>query len=210
MSTYCAVTDITNALVTGHGLTADEQAAIVADASAWTDAALCARYWHFPAITDSPATPGIVKQITRQYGLWVAWTQYLGGSNRLNPGGADLYRQQAEEMVAGLMAIPPQYQIPPETVTDEEMTFGTSPLESDEWLFSIAPYDIKPESVRVSGYEWGSDFQVYRSLRYRGWVFRTLNSAITDASTVTYEYTYTRRTELDLPPQVGVVKLYRA
>ena len=211
MSTYCSSTDITAGLPTSHGISAGDLTIIIERASDLVDSALCNQYWAFPAVSATPATPGIIRTMALNYGQWIAWSEWLGASSRFDPNYADILLDRANKLAGMLMSSPPTFNIPPETVTDEALTFGTSPYESDEALLNCQPYDIKPESVRISGAEYGYVFTVYYEKRHRGWILQTKDTdVVTDGTTVTYEYTYMRRREQDLAPSVSSARLYRA
>jgi hypothetical protein len=175
---------------------------IIRERSAYVDDSL-PRYWEFNSVTDSPATPKLIQEIT----TWLVAHEclhILGMSDRFGEGSLTWrLREWAEDRLEKLRR--GELRISPETKT-ETMTFGTDPLDDDEFLTGIAPKEIIPQSIQISGYELDEDFQAYYSHANRGWIIRRLTSDITDGTSVTYDWTYLKQREIDtLPVRVGVV-----
>jgi len=214
MAGYCSRTDISNALPVGHVISDENLDILISEATAWVDSGLCVRYWSFPVIdTDAgTAPPAIIRSIARLFGQWLAWTQYLSASGRFMPDTVRELLSEAETQISKLVMDPPLYNIPAVTLT-EELAFGstlTVTLEDDEHLLGCSPRDVVAESVLIAGHENGADFRVYYKRAVRSWVLQRLTDDIVDGDSVTYNYTFMRRREQDLPPSVDTVRLSRA
>lgn len=209
MSSYCTSTDIIRFLPTNHGISSFT--AIVSGASALVDSDLSSRYWPFPDVTATPATPIVIQQLASLYGAWLSYAQ-IGATGRMDgPSPGDRFLDQARTLAKDLMIEPIKGKVPPVVVTSETMTgLGSSPLDADQYKFACAPRDVIPESVVIATYQNGVDFYVSYSAINRGWILTRMTGSITSSKTVSYEYTFIRHHEVDLPVGVGSGKIIRA
>jgi len=83
-------------------------------------------------------------------------------------------------------------------------------LEATEYKFLCAPKNVIPTSVTISGLEYGEDFHIYYSTANRGPILVDDSATLTVESTVSYEYTYQKHTELDLPLERQSGRIIRA
>lgn len=210
MAVYCQDTHITRWLPANHGITSFTS--IIAGATALTDTALCARYWPFPDIAATPATPRLVTDLCSFYGAFLAYAQIGATAHLEGDSLAELYQARADQLARRLLADPIEGKIPTEVVAAETMTLlGNDPLDSTEYKFACAPKDIIPESVAIAGFQLGLDFTVKYSGRDRAWLLVVLStSEITSTSSVSYEYTYLRHREIDRPSGTGSCRVVRA
>ena len=210
MASYCQSTDITPYLPTGHGISSFT--AIITGASALVDAKLSPRYWTpFPDYNGTPATPAIVARAAVFFGAWLSWQQ-IAPSNRFGESQADKWWEMASKICDELLNDDPNTaQIPLETISSETMTnLGAGPLEATEYKLAVSPKTVIPESVAISTYMYGEDFTVGYDIRHRGWILTIIDTGITAASTVSYQYSYLKKMELDLPPKYTGGRIVRA
>jgi hypothetical protein len=174
----------------------------IADATEFVQAEL-PNYWPFPDVAATPATPLPIQRITAMWAAAICY-QMLHMSNHLDDDSAavtlkarcleDLKRLREGEAV-----------LQRETISAEAIDWGDDdPVDAGLHLLTkTTNMDVIRESVTITGYELGVDFDVRFDPRYRGWVLIRINSAITDGeggSTVTYDCTYIRLLrEVDAP-----------
>lgn len=178
----------------------------ITDASALAQADLDPIYWAFPAVTQTPATPLFIQQLVADKVISMARME-LGQVSELNPEQNPegwSYAQRYESAIAALRT--GTAMIPQETITAEAMTFGTDPYDDNEHAFnpgalSLDGFEVIPESVRVTGYEFGHDFTARFNEHNRSWVFVRYSGAIVDATTVTYKISYRKAREKGKTPK---------
>jgi len=209
VSVYCTEGEIAGYLPSNYANVITDFTTIIANASAFVDGALCAKYWPFNSVTDTPSTPQIIRAVTSRYAAWLSLLTLKSVNRASDTSPAETYRLSA---IQDLMAIADgTHQIPKEAVASETMTsLGTAPLESDEYKFAVAPKTVEPGSVVITGYQNGIDFVVGYSAINRGSILTRLNDAITTATTVAYEFSYLRQTEVETPAGQSGGRLIRA
>jgi len=208
VSAYCSDAQANRFLPSSHGLTL---AAYKTEAAALLDARLSPRYWTpFPDVTATPATPVELQTPAAMLTAWLAWLT-LGATNRFSDvSPCQFMFEQAERLLAAIMDPDPTTpQLSLVQVTDEAMTFGTDPLDDDEYKLAASPKTVIPASVTIAGYEYGVDFVVGYKVENRGWVLTRLTAEIVDGHKVSYQYSYLKQVEIDLPPTYAGGRIVR-
>lgn len=177
---------------------------LVRDASAIVETDLEPLYWSFPDVTGADGqtilTPVYVQNIVALKAISLG-KMSVGQLSEINPqddGAQQTYEARYLARVNDLRTNAAN--IPVVRVTGEAMTFGTDPLGDNEYKYNpqsigLAGFEVIPESVRVTGYQNGIDFDSRLSVRDRGWLFVRYDSAIVDATTVSYDFTYRKQRE---------------
>lgn len=209
MSTYCTDAQVNRWLPANHGLTLTTYKT---DAAALVDSRLSPRYWvPFPDVTATPATPVEIQLPASLLTAWLALLA-LNPTRRANDDGSQEVRlyERAERLLAAIMDPDPDTaQTAQVQVTAEAMTFGTDPLDDDEYKLAASPKTVIPASAVISGYEYGVDFAITYKVENRGWILTRLTAEIVDAMTVSYLYSYLKQTEIDLPPTYAGGRIVR-
>jgi hypothetical protein len=180
-------------------------ASLITEASAIVHGDLSEVYWGFPDVTDTPATPDIIADVTAMKVGILAQTE-LGNLNRQDVVGEQLrwLIGHYQTMIDGLRD--GERNVPQVTVSAEAMTFGTDPLDDNEYAFDpgalgLDGFEVVPESVRVSGFEYGFDFDVRFNEHNRSWVLVRHDSGIVDTTEVTYKISYRKPREKAKTPR---------
>lgn len=226
MATLTATAYVTPMLPTNYaaGLTAQGTtlAAQIDIASGIFIGDIQALYWTPPDVSNTPATPVAVQRTVAILTAHLVH-QILGRANEIpdveNPQSQN-YLAQYTYKVNQLTGInQPDGRatavIPRIRITGEAMTFGTAPLDSDQYLFAAnVPdgFEVVEGSVQVSGYERGEgrDFLVYFSAENRGWILERIDAGIVDTTTVAYDISFLRARETERADVMSWGKVVRA
>jgi hypothetical protein len=169
--------------------------AAIATASRMADAAF-STCWKFNDITATIKPPAIVQEYTRQRARALLMIE-------LRTSNADTNESMSGEFDEAADRIAKRFQsgidsIPEDTVTDETISWGSNTWYPDEHVFSVAPRDVIPGSVRITGYRNGIDFQCQYRHDIRAWTMSGRGSL--GASTkVSYEFSHYRRVDIERP-----------
>lgn len=213
MAVYCASTGVTPYLPSSHGISSFTD--IIAAATSWVDSRLSPKYWTFPDINSTPATPACVRKPCEMYAAYLALTQ-LGPSNRFaDMSHATMLRDGATMALNELVDEKFPVQVPLSSVANEDISLGAVG-EANQHYFACTPRDIVPGSVVVTNqagttfYSRDVDFTVSWSHEHRGWMLNIVSSLIIDDDHVAYDYSHLKRREIDAPPGHDAVVIVRA
>lgn len=189
------------ALLTGLGITV---ASLITDASAIAETDLEPMYWPFPDVTGGEGqtilTPLYIQDAVALKAASLGRIA-LGVMSEIAPSEDNPTLNYGQLYMSKITALRREVaQIPLVRVAAEAMTFGTGPLDDDQYKFNpqsigLAGFEVIPESVRMASYQYGVDFRVEVSTKDRGWLFIRMNSAIVDTNTVSYDFTYRKGRE---------------
>jgi hypothetical protein len=201
-------------LPASHGIIAlASWQAIVNEATAFVDSRLAPKYWPFPDIAGTPATPTLINAYAAKYGAYVALMR-LGPSSRFSDlSYVEKLRADVTKALDDLCDDDLPAQVPMTVVTDEHLDLDTGYV-AREHMFLCQPRDVDPASVTVSTRVRGVDFTVYwQAMANSGngaWVLYASNSAMADGDHVSYSYSHLKRQQLDMPPGHDTIRLVRA
>lgn len=208
MSTWCTPEQAGRSLPEGYATLLTSKGTsiedLITEASDECESALSPRYWPFPDVDgDAPFVTPTIVQVAVSYLAQHKANEVIGAYNNVdfddNTNLVSPYSHYLQR-VNGLMMDtdgPFRLQIPTVSVT-EEADFS----ESDDYELSPSVpggYDIIDESVEITGFSYGDDFEVNFSKELRGWVVTRLTDDIADDASVTYSLSYLRQREVDKP-----------
>lgn len=202
MPAYCLNADVTSRLQTGYATVLDDAAVtlLVTRASDFVQSLLAKRYWPFPAVSDTPATPEAVREMATSYAEFLALKKLAGAFGYRLSDKQKAIPDDVKDMADTLIAADGEYILGTVTKSNEELEFaGHGGLEENEALLSPGsyPYSVIAESVRIADKENGVDFGVAYQRGVRGWVLTSYDDEIEDGTLVSYEYSYLRHYEID-------------
>jgi len=205
VSDYTLLADVQSVLPDGYSTTVLPDATVNTKITAWSGFVNDAlpRYWAFNDTTDTPTTPKSIREITTWLTAWECM-RILGTADLFNEDGlTDKLKTDAMALLEQIRE--GEIRISRETTTDANIAFGTAPVDAGLYKFSVAPKEVERDSVTISGYELGVDFDAEYDERYRGWVLKRFNSAISDGDddSVTFDWSYLKQREVDSLPFVG-------
>lgn len=210
MSLYCTEADVTAWLPSNHGLDSDALTECILAGSAMTLARLQPRYFPFPDVTDDPSTPREVRDIAARLSVWNALSQLAQtGKYRMTDAQRQL-RLDAFAELAEATQDNPTWQVVPLNVTAEALAFGSNADFPDWHFLANTECEVLEETAEISGYRYGIDFKVFRSPEDRSWVLERMNAEIVDDDLLSYQISYLKRHEVDLPvSRTGGVRIMR-
>lgn len=205
---YCTATDLTDGLPDDWAsyLSAGDLTTARARGKNRVDSRL-PDYWPFPDVTATPSTPDLIRHAATLYGQ-AECTRTL---KLVHNYETDLSVAAQLAIDADAILIPiaeKRAVVPRETKSAEALSFGSIAAYPGEHVLAASPYTVIPTSARIANYRYGDDFDVIWRQDVRSWMLRRLNAAIVGGvggSTVTYDYTYLRRVEIESPGPTSVV-----
>lgn len=209
---------------TTDDLTAAEVDAYQAVVDGWIRDKLGAVYSPFNQVTESPATPKGIQQISRHWSTAESLRQLVGVNNVAAADLADRHQTIADTLLQGVMDSP-ERALAPELKSGEALTFGDATpswtLQSHESYIAgtspilansgAHPPNVLKSTVRITAgthatwstadllaMRMGREFTVFYSPEYRQWVFSASESGLHNGDTtglqITYEWDYRRVT----------------
>lgn len=214
---YVTTTAIAAGLPTSHGISNDDLTAIAERASEWVDSQLADTLWvPFPAIGGTPPTPAAVHELAMMYAHWYASLQLAPSHRNADDNMLDRLRSRIDSELKKLQGPRPITRIPVVEVVDEVVTWGVYDDDTlDDWfLLACGQKDVQAESVSLASadgltvYRNYWDFGVDYSPQYRNWYLIRKDADIPDGVKVSYNYSYYKRREQDVPrPASGTIVL---
>lgn len=203
MSTYCSTTDIKNEIDDFDEFDFFQTRTTwlsgrITRRSAYIDSYLD-NYESFPDVTDSPATPELIRDICTKLVVVdvLIKIEQLRRSTGDLPEIITVYKDEVKDM---LDDIKKGDTIIIESETGETLTYGDGDPLDDQQAFITQPHPF-PDTVKIVGYETeyvnGVDYRVYtEGFKYnKRWIFHRFTADITTSMQISYKYTYSRDPE---------------
>lgn len=189
-------------------------ATLITQASDLVAADLAEVYWPFPNVSQTPATPEVIQDLTAMRVGLLAHAE-LGTNNRFGAEADSFVRLDNAYRALKKELRERSTVIPQVTISAEVLAFGTAPYDDNEHAFNpgalgLDGFEVIPETVRVSGYEYGHDFTARFNEHNRAWVFLRYTNNIANGATVTYKISYLKPREKGKAPALDSTEMILA